>query len=132
MLFESGVMENCDSEEAASCTVRRNALNGDLDAIVAHLIDEGIDPAIVAIVRLAMGKRRKSVDSKFDDRVRTIVHYRKRGWVKVPKETRIKEMMDLFSLPRNICEHLANGKGYANEQRAAQAIILGEVDSHKL
>jgi hypothetical protein len=43
-------------------TIRRNALEGDQDAICAHLLNEGIDPAIVAHVR-KMRKRRSSVEA---------------------------------------------------------------------
>jgi hypothetical protein len=117
-------MKQFDSKEA----VRRNALDGDHDAICVHLLNQGIDPDIVGHVR-KLRKRRSSVEANFENRVRAIIHYRKRGLEKVTKSERIAEMLDLFPLPINVIEHLASGHGYSKEHLEATARMQAESDS---
>jgi hypothetical protein len=108
-------------------SVRRNALDGDHEAICAHLLHAGIDPAIVAQLR----KRRDAVETTFEHRVRAILYYRKRRFAKIARPEIIGEMVRRFPLPSNVCEHLADGRGYSKEHHEATARTRAEAESNR-
>jgi hypothetical protein len=109
----------------------RNALDGDHEAICAHLLNAGIDPAIVAHVR-KMRRRRDAVETAFEHRVRAIIYYRKRRFAKIARPEIIGEMVKVFPLPLNVCEHLADGRGYSKEHSEATARTRAETESNKI
>jgi hypothetical protein len=108
-------------------SILRNALAGDPEAIAAHLLNKGIDPAIAGHVR-AM----RTVETTFECRVRAIVFYRQRRAAKIAKHEILNEMASLFALPSNVLAHLADGDGYTREQSEAIARIRAEANPTKL
>ena len=107
----------------------RRAKDGDRNAIFVALDRYGVDPIIIKNIA-AWHPGRERDYTVFINLVNARKHYVKRGWVRIPKSARIRELVDRFGLSSNVADHIADGNGYADVRKEAQRQLTAEADEN--
>jgi hypothetical protein len=108
----------------------QRAEDGDLPATLAVLAAYRVPPKIRSNIEGRWNRGRQRDQAEYMNLVNARKHYQQRRWLNIPKAICIEELVDKFSLPRNVAGHLANGQGYSDVREEAQRQLTAETQSH--
>lgn len=109
--------------------ILQQARRGDHAAVIAYLEGCGVDSVVTRNIAGLLRRGRGRDAAIFEARVAARMHYVRGRSFSIPRRQLLDEMVDRFGVPRNVAEHLAESRGYAEEREETERRLSAEADN---